>query len=100
MAFCTVSLCTTFARASRMPARCAECWRSIPPFVCAASRRSAPARQAERVQHFLVVPPVRLHFHAEVEIHLAVEEARDVLTRFGADLLDHRPGAADDDRLL
>src|ERR1051326_7209269 len=59
-----------------------------------------PVRQTQRIKRLLVVAPIRLDLDAQVEKDLALEEAFDVFARLGADPLDHRPPAADDDGLL
>lgn len=64
------------------------------------SLRPVAALETQLVEEALVVAPLGLHLHVQIEIDAAAEEPLQLRPRGGADLLDHRPAPADDDRLL
>src|SRR6187401_498332 len=59
-----------------------------------------PVLDLDVVEQALVVAPLRLHLDVQVEIDPALEFALHLGAGGGADGLDHRAAAADDDRLL
>jgi metallo-beta-lactamase class B len=63
-------------------------------------RPSRRPRHAERVERPVVVAPVGIDLHSQIEKDLGVEEAFEVVTRLGANPLEHLAAAPDDDRLL
>src|SRR5215831_12865533 len=67
------------------------------------SARSLPSltlANPNLTQDTIVLPPFRLHPDMQVQKHLRREEPLEFLPRRGPDLLDHRTGPADDNRLL
>src|ERR1700693_5856903 len=62
-------------------------------------RLAGPA-QTDVVQHAIVLAPVRLYAHLQIEIDPGSEKAFQILPRRRPDALDHVAAAAHDDRLL
>ena len=64
-------------------------------FICSGHCTPVEGRQEARL-----LPPVRLHFNVQVEVHVAVEEPLHFLARQSADILQHRAARADNNALL